>query len=246
MGIKQEPPAHLKINTKTIKVWSHSSLKNFERCRLAAKFKHIDKIKVEMKSKGQIAADRGSKIHDEAEHFVRGDFGDKLPTALKDFKKGFLDLQEKFTRGIVELEEDWGIRKDWSSCTWRDKDLWGRIKLDVMVHESETSAVVIDHKTGRKFGNEIKHGDQGMTYVIAAFERYPKLQFVTCEFWYLDQKGEKLIQRYTRNQAMVLKKRLTARAVEMTSAISFPAEPSKENCKWCDFKEEHCEWAYDE
>ena len=37
------------------------------------------------------------------------------------------------------------------------KDVWARIKLDAIVHEDETSARVIDYKTGRQFGNEIAH-----------------------------------------------------------------------------------------
>jgi hypothetical protein len=55
-------------------------------------------------------------------------------------------------------------------------DVWGRIKLDAFVHETETSARVIDYKTGKAFGNEIAHSQQALVYAIGSFFRYPDLQ----------------------------------------------------------------------
>ena len=99
-------------------------------------------------------------------------------------------------------------------------------------------------KTGRKFGNEIAHGQQALTYAIGTFFRYPMLEHVQTELWYLD-KSETTIQAYTRDEAMVFAPGLHQRAVIMTTATEFPPNPGKDTCKWCPHKEgEHpiCEW----
>ena len=105
-----------------------------------------------------------------------------------------------------------------------------------MVHETDTSARVIDYKTGKKFGNEIAHAQQALTYAIGSFFRYPDLQHVQTELWYLDQ-NETTVQAYTRDEAMLFMPKLHQRAVAMTTATKFPPNPSNYNCKWCSYKE---------
>lgn len=92
----------------------------------------------------------------------------------------------------------------------------------------------VTHNTGRKFGNEVKHSGQAYTYAVSAFMRYPELEFVKAEFWYLDQ-GETLERKWTRAEAMLLLNRLTERAIKMTSATKSPAKPSDTACKWCHY-----------
>ena len=103
---------------------------------------------------------------------------------------------------------------------------------------------VIDYKTGRQFGNEIAHGQQALTYAIGSFLRYPDLQHVQTELWYLDH-GTVTEQSYTRDQALLFLPKLHERAMVMTSAESFPPNPSKSNCKWCSYKKGEdpaCQW----
>ena len=85
------------------------------------------------------------------------------------------------------------------------------------------------------FGNEISHSQQALTYAIGSFFRYPELQFVQTELWYLDH-GETTLQAYTRDEAMVFVPKLQERAIAMTTATSFPPNPSNYNCKWCSYK----------
>ena len=85
------------------------------------------------------------------------------------------------------------------------------------------------------FGNEISHSQQALTYAIGSFFRYPDLQFVQTELWYLDH-GETTIQAYTRYEAMIFVPKLQERALAMTTATSFPPNPSNYNCKWCSYK----------
>ena len=118
---------------------------------------------------------------------------------------------------------------------WLEDKTWGRIKLDAMVLEDETSARVIDYKTGRKDGNEIPHSHQALLYAIGSFYKYPDLQYAQTELWYLD-KGETMIKNYTRNDAMVFAPGYYQRAIRMTTATDFNPTPSKQNCRWCSYR----------
>jgi len=222
----------VKRETGKVKYWAFTSLMNFEECPYRIYLKSIRKVQGEQSD----AANRGNEIHDLAEQYVRNPNG-PIPKELAKFEDDFAVLVEAFKEGKVELEEKWGITQSWEQCTWEQYDiLWGRIKLDAFHRETETFARCIDYKTGKKFGNELKHGLQGMVYMIAAFARYPELETIKVEFWYLD-KGERLERVFTRSQAEVLKQRIHNRALAMTTAHHFPPNPSKSTCKYCSYRE---------
>ena len=223
-----------------IPAWSYSTLKTFESCAYRS---YIAKVKKVQEDFGPAAA-RGTEIHKQAEDYVGGLLAE-LPDTLKKFTSEFKKLREMFAKAQVGLEGDWGFTREWGTTGWLAKDVWGRIKLDAFVHESETSARVIDYKTGKAYGNEIAHSQQALVYAIGSFFRYPELQIAKTEIWYLDH-GTMLEQVYTRDEAMVFMPKLHDRAIAMTTATKFPPNPSNYNCKWCSYgKGEHpvCEWA---
>ena len=221
-----------------IPAWSHSTLKTFETCAYRS---YIAKVRRIQEDFGP-AAKRGSEIHEKAEHYVEGTLSE-LPPELKKFESKFKELRELYADAKVELEGEWGFTVDWEPCGWLEPITWARIKLDAIVHETDTSARVIDYKTGKKFGNEISHAQQALTYAIGSFFRYTDLQHVQTELWYLDQ-NETTIQAYTRDEAMLFMPKLHQRAVAMTTATKFPPNPSNYNCKWCSYKDgdyPHCQ-----
>lgn len=109
---------------------------------------------------------------------------------------------------------------------------WLRMKLDAMVMHDEATATVIDFKTGKKFGNEIKHGEQLQLYQLGTFMRYPKLQTVHAELWYLDQ-GEITSVKFTRSMGLRYREKFTKRGDALVSCTSFPPNPNKFTCRWC-------------
>lgn len=223
-----------------IPAWSYSTLKTFESCAYRS---YIAKVKKVQEDFGPAAA-RGTEIHKQAEDYVGGLLAE-LPDTLKKFTSEFKKLREMFAEAQVELEGDWGFTREWGTTGWLAKDVWGRIKLDAFVHESETSARVIDYKTGKAYGNEIAHSQQALVYAIGSFFRYPELQIAKTEIWYLDH-GTMLEQVYTRDEAMVFMPKLHDRAIAMTTATKFPPNPSNYNCKWCSYGKGEfpvCEWA---
>lgn len=222
-----------------IKSWSYSKLLDFEQCPRRVKMKHIDRVPEEKAP----AAERGTQIHQMAEDYVRGK-GKSLPTELMKFVDEFEVLRRDFKLGLVSLEGEWGFDKDWMPADY--KTAWLRMKGDAIHLSNKTSAVVIDYKTGRSFGNEIKHGEQVQLYAIATFIRYPNLQNITVELWYLDQ-DELTKKEYTRAQALRYVQPFDKRGNKLTSAKDFPANPNQFTCKWCPYgtaKGGQCDEAY--
>lgn len=221
-----------------VSAWSFSALKTFEKCPYETYLKSVKRLKEESSE----AAERGTRIHDLAEGFVRGDIPD-LPPELSKMSDNFDWLREQFLEGKVIMEEKWAYDREWQPCDWSSDIAWNRTKVDAMVFESPTSALIIDHKTGKRFGNELKHAEQLMIYAIVAFLRYPELQHIRVVNWYVDH-NEKLERNYTREAAMMFLQRWTDRATAMTSCTDFPPKPSISNCKWCYYKQSGaCEWA---
>lgn len=212
--------------------WSFSKIQDFEKCKFLCWLKHDQKIPEPARplpvGKTEHANDRGSRVHDSAEKYVRG-LGPFIPE-MKEFAAEFDHLKHLFAAGKVSLEGEWGMSKDWEIAPW--KGAWHRSKLDVMVHASETEAVIIDHKTGRKFGNEVKHAEQLQLYQLNAFLRFPKLEVVHAELWYLDAK-ELTSQTFTRDQGLRFKRNFDRRGTALTTCTDWPANPNIFSCQWC-------------
>ena len=225
------------MTKSTIRSWSYSKLLDFESCPLKAKLKHIDRVPEEKAP----AAERGTKIHDMAENYVNGTLS-VLPPELLKFSDDFLALRTQFAAGTVSLEGEWGFDKDWAPTDYRSA--WLRMKLDARAHKSPTEAVVIDYKTGRSYGNELKHGEQTLLYGIAEVLREPQIEQVTVELWYLDQ-DELTSKTFSRKQLMKYLPSFEKRGLAVTTAEKFPPKPNIFSCKWCPFgpaKGKQCEF----
>lgn len=218
--------------------WSFSKLGDFEKCKFLCWLKHDQKIpepeRPLPKGKTEHANDRGSRIHDAAEKFVNGT-GEFIPELSK-FEDHFLKLRKLYKCGQVELEGEWGMDENWEIAPW--KGAWLRLKLDLLVHEDQYSAVVADYKTGRKFGNEVKHAQQLQLYALVTFLRYPELEEVTSEIWYLDT-DEITTQVFTRDQSLRFKQSFHKRGTALTTCDEWPANANKFTCQWCLYGPEH-------
>lgn len=214
--------------------WSFSRLGDFDKCKKYYWLKHEQKVPEPERplppGKTEHANDRGSRIHDAAEKFVNGT-GPFIPE-MKEFQQEFEHLKRLYAAGKVSLEGEWGMDRNWEPCDW--KTAWQRLKLDALVFASETEAIAIDYKSGRKFGNEVKHGQQLQSYQLNTFLRYPKLEVVHTELWYLDVK-DITIQTYTRDQGLRFKRIFDQRGKALTSCTEWPANPNRFSCQWCSY-----------
>lgn len=228
--IRQSPEVGEPFETGDVAKWSFSTLSEFERCKHYVRMAKVQAVPQEQGA----AASRGNEIHDALELWVRdeGELPRDPRLKLENFKTELAYIKEMFAEGKVELEEQWGIRQDWSDCDWDDEELWGRMKLDVFLREDETSCRIIDYKTGRKYGNEMKHKDQGVTYALGAMHKYPELEHFQVEFWYLDE-GKKMVFNFNRAMLNVMLPGYHQRAYLLTTETLFAPMPSAYNCLYC-------------
>lgn len=213
--------------SNTISSWSISRLQVFEACAYRAKLQWLDKVPDETP---RPAADRGTQIHQEAEDYVRGKAG--LTQNLRHFEPDLKALKTHFDEGRVTCEEEWAFDRQWNPTGW--KSGWLRLKCDAVCHLDPTHLAVIDYKTGKRFGNEVKHAEQLQLYALCALIRYPNVQQVTCELWYMDQNE---LASFTLKRESV-KKYLTLfdkRGLRLTDSTEFKANPNIHTCKYCPY-----------
>lgn len=218
-----------------INSWSHSRITDFEKCKFLAWLKHDQKIPEPERplppGKTEHANDRGTRIHNHAECFVRGDVSDQIPEMGK-FIDEFDKLRRLHALGMVSLEGEWGLDRKWQPTEYRSA--WHRSKIDALVLPNPHVGIVIDYKSGKKFGNEIKHGEQTQLYALNTVLRYPLIEEITTELWYLDI-GELTSVTFTRAQILRFQRGWDMRGSALTSATVFPPNPNIYSCQYCQY-----------
>lgn len=227
--------------------WSASKAKTFEQCKLKAQLQYGQKIPEPERplpqGKTEHANDRGSRIHLGCENFVQ-DKG-PFPPEMEKFRPELEALKRLYLRGKVSLEGEWAMDRNWDPIDWSDKKAWLRLKLDAIAFISDTEAVVIDYKTGKKFGNEISHAQQTQLYQLVAFLRYPELEIIHTELWYPDV-NELTQNTFTRQQGLRFMNMFTRKGLAITECEEFPPSPSIFGCRYCWYSKReggtgHCE-----
>lgn len=217
-----------------INSWSHSRIGDFEKCKFLAWLKHDQKIPEPERplrpGQTEHANDRGSRIHDSAEKFVRGETF--LIKELRSFETEFRRLQELYKNKQVSLEGEWGMDENWEPTEW--KTAWHRSKLDALVHLSAEEVVVIDYKSGKRYGNEIKHGEQTQLYALNTALRFPLVEKIITELWYVDL-DELIRQEFTRDQALRFQANWTRRGNAMVNCVDWKPNPNIHSCKYCPY-----------
>ena len=235
------------MTERRIDTWSFSRLKTYETCPYqlwlsAGEKRSQDHMKRE-------AADRGTAIHLEAENFVlgKGDFTKNLAK----FADYLNDVKIWYENGEVEVEQNWGFTVDWEKTGWWDDNVSCRMKLDQFISREKdagTRATAVDLKTGKKFGNEVSHSQQGQIYALGSFLRYPELEIVDVSMIYLDH-GLNSKKTYTREKAMKFLPMWNQRAEKLLADRVFKPKANKITCKWCPYGPQNgdssCDWGVD-
>jgi hypothetical protein len=206
------------------KAWSFSRLGDWERCPKAAKYKHLDYLVVGSDKKSP-ALERGSRIHEEAEQYLNGELR-TLPESLKYFKAEYADLRKK----KAVAEQKWAFDAGLQPTEWRSPFTWLRMIVDAHVVNSR-SARIVDLKTGKV---RTSHHDQLTLYAMGAFSAFKGIKKVACELWYSDY-GEIVASEYTVSDLPDLVEQWTERSAPMLADTKYPATPSKDACRWCDY-----------
>ena len=242
-------------NTAPSKIQSNSfsRLSFYQNCPFAAKLKYLSKIPEPPRpppalkrgqTVGEHANERGSRVHEAADDFINSRREDFIPE-LERYRDEFASVKLLITANpdLIQTEQLWTSTKNWEPTDPKhDLTPWLRVIVDLLIftNAEKTHARVIDFKTGKRYGNEVKHAQQTQLYQLAAFMRYPSLQSVTTELWYLDQKHGPAKNDFTRAQGERFRTSWDRRMNEMCNDTEFKARPHEKSCMFCCYgKTEH-------
>lgn len=205
------------------RTWSYSVLKDYETCPQRIKLKLL-KAPVP-----DVPPIRGVEIHALAERFVRGEL-DRLPAELRRFEQEFEDERQMWVAGTIEVESEWGFTPDWEPVGWFDA--WLRVKCDQVQH-LENSLSIVDHKTGKSFGNEVPHLQQAQLYALAGFMRYPEINVIETVMRYLDE-GKSTRKLWSRDKDCIrLLNQYRKRVSYLMDDRILKPKANRMNCRFC-------------
>lgn len=207
--------------------WTPSRLKDYEMCPARYKYRYIDGLP----SPSGPAADRGTRIHNSLEAYVKGETDEMDPEvrpAWRTLVQQLRDVHKANAEEMLELERGWYPLE-------AGGELWLRVKIDVWYVEAPSIYHVIDYKTGKPYAANI---EQVEIYSLVIFANHEDAEVAKSALWYLDsdEPHEKTIYR---EDAGRLARKWEQRAGRMLDATSFPAKPNRRICSWCPFKQ-HC------
>lgn len=248
--------------------WSPSRLADHDQCPLMAKLKHLDKLcpacfdgkimggfatpavcdsckKVVKKGDALV---RGTAIGGNLEGYVNGTkktlHKEIRHPVIKDLAK---DLRAGFKEGLVKVEYNLVLDRNWKVCDPRDwNNAWLRSKLDVYQQIDMKTVKVIDWKTGSidKRDGSVRQNpgyvEQLEIYCTVALCLFPAVEVAEAELAFVDcgPAHNPIVKRtdgpITRKKLPVFVKQLTRRALPMLSDKSFSPRAS-DKCRWCDF-----------
>ncbi len=240
--------------------WSYSRYRDYTRCPLFAKLKHLDKVS-EGPDSPQMA--RGTAIGAMAEDFTIGKLR-SLPQELMLFQTQFGIVRkmatDKYKRDRVEVEQSWCFDKNWNpihhvfpldvkgQMTWDKfteadwtalRSIWLRVKMDLcVVHGNSNVLLPVDHKTGKYREYELgSYLEQLEIYALGGMLEFPVVRGASPRLWFLDE-GIEYPQNlneeiyYARSELEFLKKKWLAKVKPMFSDTSFQPKPNSK-CQWC-------------
>lgn len=158
--------------------WSWSKLNLYRNCPLAVKFKYIDLIPEPERSKEDKGAERGTRVHEAMEHY----FVDNAPLPPEASK---FETQAEALRDLAPVcEVPVYFNSNWQLCD--EENHWLIVIKDANVNILGEFSLVIDFKTGKRFGNEATHMGQKTLYAISNWIVNPDCDEYVAEMWYLD------------------------------------------------------------
>lgn len=218
------------LATKQFQAWSASRLRDWKKCPLSARLKHLDRISEGEESP---ALRHGNEMHRKCQRYAIGK-GNVPPKELKLFNKEFRELHK--LRKSLHVEQQVAFNKKWGQVEWYAKEAWLRVVFDCW-YDTVVDGVrirhVIDYKTG-KFHPE--NDDQLELFAVAAFCIEPVPVTVEAALWYLDE-GVASSKTYTDDAIVRLKARWENEAAAMLRDKTFKPKPSNA-CRWCAYSKE--------
>lgn len=207
-----------------VTAWSYSRFKAWSDCPKAMYAKDLAKTVPFVQSP---AMARGDKIHRGVEAYLRKE-ADALPEAthMAKFEHQMAQLRE-IPDKVIELK--WGFTRSWKVTGYhaRGKDpVWLRVVLDAGVVYPDNTGEVIDHKTGKIYG---ENDDQVELFALTTMNYWPTLTDVTTRLWFLDAGVEKIAEFSRAKDHAKLTAKWEDKVRPMLEDTVFAARPNQ----WC-------------
>lgn len=243
----------------TIKFWSYSSAKSYDKCPKAVDHRYV--LKTPKDEKDNSAAERGTSIHKELENYLvatctkpERPVQRDLSTERSQTRTPIDPAQFKYEGLIGEVvdlckkhpftqEEMLFFDTDWKPVATFN-EAWLLAAMDVAIRVSETEIVIVDWKSGKLDGNEVAHTHQSQLYALCASKKWPELTKFTTWFIYVDH-GVKKEHVWKAGHMPRFFKQWDEKGKAITSATTFPAKPNKWACRFCDYQQS-CDFAIKE
>lgn len=227
--------------------WSYSRYRDYKKCPLFAKLKHLDKVPEGPESP---AMARGSAIGKMAEDYTLGKLK-TLPRELSLFKTQFAAVRALKGKNVF-VEESWCFDRDWNIVEWNDwNNVWLRVKMDLCGIDDPTNVLVpVDHKTGKYREYDISsYLEQLEIYAMGGMVKHPAVVGASPRLWFLDE-GLEYPQAvggeiyYSREELPALKRKWLNNVKAMFTDKTFRPTPN-DKCRWCNYsaaKGGHCKF----
>lgn len=208
--------------TKFSEPWGFSKLDCYRECPQKFFYQFVKK----MPQSGSPAMERGSRIHDDLEAYLRG-WTLTLPNEALEWQEEFDALKAE----NVICEQSWGFDKNWNKLKdWFQPETWLRAKSDAHYVTKNGTLIIIDFKTGKY---RVPSTEQLEIYALCGSAVYPEIETVTAEFWYIDA-DQTYTKQYTATHLKELRKKYEGYIQPMYNDEVWQPSPSRA-CKWCDF-----------
>jgi hypothetical protein len=168
-----------------------------------------------------------------AEEFILAEDA-PFPTPLIKFEGPLTDVRDirKNNLGTVQLEEKFYFNQFWKPC--EEKDRWLIVIPDIKVTIPGELNLTIDNKTGKKYGNEMKHYGQTELYSVCSWVLDDSYETYEAELWYLDLPDTWQIT-FTPEKLEKARAKIDAEVAKMMEDKWFRPSPSKLTCKYCPY-----------
>jgi hypothetical protein len=217
----------------SLKNWSYKKLKMYRSCPFSVYLKYVKRVpEPPIDPKFDAKRLRGITAHDDLAECVN--HGAAVPqefNAFEDIIEGYRELN-----AVAEEDEyfdsNWNlIKKPPGEKYWNG--YWLVVKKDVRLATGEF-VLVVDWKTGKKFGNEVDHFEQMKLYAVTEWRKDPGFAEYSVELQYLDKQDtwqHTFKPRDLERHWAVFDKDVSV----MMSDRFFRPKPNKLTCQYCPF-----------
>lgn len=207
-------------------------LQVYRNCHYWARLKYLERSP-EPPRDADDRRDRGTARHTLAENFILADDA-PFPQELIKFEGLLTDVRNvrRDGLGVVEMEVPHYFDQNWRPC--EEANRWLVVIPDIKVTVPGQFSLTIDEKTGKKFGNELKHYGQCELYAVTAWIEDPSFIEQEAELWYLDLSDVWPIT-FTTAQLDKARARLDTEVNKMMADRVHRPNPSKMTCKYCPY-----------